>query len=69
MPRTIQEIAADVRDAVTTIKASNAMMARTLGGMDISDQPAVTVKLPDGREIELGALADELVEAANQSPQ
>lgn len=64
MARSVQEIAQDFRAAVTVISSANSAMARAMGGVDVSPHPAVTVDLPNGRTIELGALADELLEAA-----
>ncbi len=63
MSRPIHEIAQDIRDAVTTIgttifEAGQAMGAPPPPG---GAQPKVEVKLPDGRVVEIGALADEIL--------
>lgn len=65
MSRTVREIAADLRQAVSVIASTNAEMASvTTGTPRGAELPPITVRLPDGREIELGALADELIAAA-----
>lgn len=68
MPRSVQEIADDLRQAVTTMAATNLKVAQTLAGASFvpppGGTPTIEVQLPDGRTVELGALADELLEAS-----
>lgn len=63
MPRSAVEIANDLKAAVQVMAETNKRMAETATGNSIPNTPTITVRLPDGREVELGALADELLQS------
>lgn len=64
MPRTAQEIASDLKQAVALVVETNAEIAsiRTNNVVAVpAAVPQIVVRLRDGRIVELGALADELL--------
>jgi hypothetical protein len=68
MTRSIEEIATDLKAAVTVIATTNAQMAETMTGNPVANRtPPIEVRLDDGRVVELGALADELLATASLS--
>ena len=69
MPRPLEEIAGEIQQAVNVIIDTNMDVAANMTGTPRSPQRArLGVRLADGREVDLGALADELAEAvADQS--
>lgn len=65
MPRSVHEIATDLKQAVSVMANVNAQEAQLATGRPlIGGAPPIKVRLDDGRVIELGALADELLAAA-----
>lgn len=61
MSRTTAEIASDIKGAVVVMAESNAASAALITGNVPVSSPPIVVRLKDGREVELGALADELL--------
>lgn len=68
MSRSVQEIAGDLKQAVTVMVETNIQKAQLVLGENFvppaGGSPKIEVRLTDGRVVELGALADELLEAA-----
>lgn len=64
MPRSVHEIATDLRQAVSVMANVNAQKAQFATGQPLTGgAPRIEVHLEDGRVVELGALADELLAA------
>ncbi|WP_156441543.1 MULTISPECIES: hypothetical protein [Sphingomonadales] len=65
MPRSVHEIATDLRQAVSVMTNLTAEMAEFASGKAPTGRtPKIEVRLDDGRVVELGALANELLAAA-----
>ncbi len=65
MPRSVEEIATDLKQAVSVMTNLTAEMAQFVSGKPSTGKtPKIEVRLDDGRVVELGALADELLAAA-----
>lgn len=65
MPRSVVEIANDLKAAVHVMAETNKRIAETATGNSIPSTPTITIRLPDGREVELGALTDELLQSVS----
>lgn len=70
MARTLQEIADEINEAVNVIIDTNMDAAAQMTGSPRSQERAkLGVKLADGREVDLGALAEELNAAVAERDQ
>lgn len=65
MTRSVKEIAADLKEAVQVLGQTAGSIAEAVTGKPPAPAaaPRVEVRLNDGRVVELGALADELIQA------